>query len=198
MSSDIKQIQKIGLVSGAKVLSIFESIYPDILTRRCDKFSELVAELWTKCPKENPAINGSVFEGIIGCCLYRAGILPLFVQAKLAFIPNINFDFVAYSQVFGPIVLSAKTSLRERYKQADLEGMMMRQVHRKAKSYLLTLDEKEAKSVNQKISNGQVLGIDEVVLVNSNEFDELILKLQKIEMCIPQKVEIITGSRIIK
>ena len=76
----------------------------------------------------------------------------------MGFIPNIEFDFVAYSKEIGPIVLSAKTSLRERYKQADLEGMMMRQVHRRAKSYLLTLDKDEAMNVNSKIQEGKVLG----------------------------------------
>ena len=77
------------------------------------------------------------------------------------FVPNINFDFLLYSREYGPVVLSAKTSLRERYKQADLEGMMLRQVHRNAKTYLITLNSDEAKSVNSKISNGQVLGIEE-------------------------------------
>jgi hypothetical protein len=49
-----------------------------------------------------------------------------------------------------PICISAKTSLRERYKQADFEAIALKYVHRKALSFLVTLEENEAKSVKAK------------------------------------------------
>lgn len=111
--------------------------------------------------------------------------------------PNVEFDFTMYSKEYGPIVLSAKTSLRERYKQADLEGMMLRQVHRNAKTYLITLDENEANNVNKKIQNGQVLGINSVVTATSSKFDEVLKFLKTLHYIKPEKVEIISGHRII-
>ena len=71
-----------------------------------------------------------------------------------------------------------KTSLRERYKQADLESIALKYVHRKALSYLITLDEKEANGVKNKIVSGDVIGLDNVIVATNPEFDELILELK--------------------
>ncbi len=98
---------------------------------------------------------------------------------------------------FGPIIFSAKTSLRERYKQADLEGMMLRQVHRRSKSYLITLNELEANNVNEKIKNGQVLGLDSVIVASNESFDELIAKLKTYNYYKPEKIDILTSARLI-
>ena len=108
-----------------------------------------------------------------------------------------DFDFVLFSKNSGPVVISAKTTLRERYKQADLEGMMLRQVHRKSKSYLVTLSEQEAKSVNRKIDRGEVLGLDKVVLATNKSFDTLIDSLKRDEFYLPEKIDVVTSSKII-
>ena len=157
--------------------------------------------MWGRYPAGGkPVTNGNVFEGLLATILYLNKILPLYQQAKLAFVPNVEFDFVAYSIEFGPIVLSAKTSLRERYKQADLEGMMLRQVHRKAKSFLITLNVEEAKSVNQKIGDGKVLGLDRVVVATNSEFDELLeeLKTYSYEEPKPEPIIVSPMSKVIK
>jgi hypothetical protein len=114
-------------------------------------------------------------------------------------VPNVDFDFILYSKEYGPIVLSAKTSLRERYKQADLEDMMLRQVHnRNAKTYLITLNDSEAKNINTKIENGQLLGIDSVITATKPDFDKLLEDLSSLTFYKPKKVEIISGHRIIE
>ena len=191
-------LEKKQLVSGPKVLDIFDNLYGDILTIPYDSESVLMEELWSRYKPESPALNGYVFEGILAAIFYRSGILPLYVQAKLAFVPNVDFDFVAYTEEYGPIILSAKTSLRERYKQADLEGMMLRQVHRRAKSYLLTLHKKEAKSVNNKIKDGRVLGLDNVIVATDKKFDRLISELKTYSYFQPEKMDILTSTRLIK
>ena len=167
------------LISGDKVKEVFDKHFSDILTKEISKDSDFVSEMWERYPEGERGINGRVFEGLLATVLYGNKILPIYQQAKLAFVPNVQFDFVAYTGEFGPIVLSAKTKLRERYKQADLEGMMVRQVHRKTKSYLLTLDLlQEARRINKKIDEMQVLGIDRVVVAKNPEFDELIKELR--------------------
>ena len=126
------------LISGPAVKDIFDNYYEDILDLDITSPSKLMNELWSRYPNKIRSLNGKVFEALLATILYRSGIYPIYVEATLSFVPNVEFDFVAYCKECGPIILSAKTSLRERYKQADLEGMMVRQVHRKAKSYLIT------------------------------------------------------------
>ena len=192
-----EELKALGLISGDGISKIFNNIYSDILTYKYSSESSFVSDLWERYEAKSVSMNGAVFEGLLATILYRSGVIPLFVQAKLSFVPNVDFDFVAYSKEFGPVILSAKTSLRERYKQADLEGMMLRQVHRKSKSYLITLNEREATSVNAKIETGLVLGLDKVVVATDKAFDELVDELQKLNFYRPEKIEVLTSSRII-
>lgn len=193
-----ENLKKHNLVTGEKTLKIFDEIFPDIFDKGIEDPANLVGELWERYNNITPALNGSVFEGILATVFFRSGIFPLYVQAKLQWVPNIDFDFIAYSQEYGPIILSAKTSLRERYKQADLEGMMVRQVHRKSKSYLITMEEKEGATLSEKIDSGLVLGIDKVIIANHSSFNELIKDLKSYNYYEPGKVDIITSSRLIK
>ncbi|MCF6190568.1 MAG: hypothetical protein L3J51_08815 [Cocleimonas sp.] len=163
----------------------------------CSLTSQFVNELWSRYKPESPSLNGAVFEGILAAVFYRSAILPLYVQAKLLFVPNVDFDFVGYTKEYGPVILSAKTSLRERYKQADLEGMMLRQVHRRSKSFLITLNEVEAKSVNSKIKTGLVLGLDNVIVATNKEFDLLIKELKTYTYYKPEKMDVLTSTRLI-
>ena len=93
-----------------------------------------------------------------------------------------------YTTERGPICISAKTSLRERYKQADLEAIALKYVHRKSFSYLVTLDNKEAKSVKAKIKSGDVIGLDNVVVATSNDFNELVVELKNYKFSEPPTV----------
>ena len=195
ISDELKRLQ---LISGQKISEIFDDLYSDILTITYSSEASLINDLWVRYTPTNSALNGNVFEGILASVLYRSGILPLYVQAKLSYVPNVDFDFVAYTKEFGPIILSAKTSLRERYKQADLEGMMLRQVHRKSKSYLITLNVAEANSVNNKIENGLVLGLDDVIVATDEKFDKLIVELKTYHYYQPEKIDVLTSTRLIK
>jgi len=192
-----EQLKELNLISGKKLCTIFDRIFDDVLTLDYGKPSSFIDTMWERYENSEVSLNGSVFEGLLATVFYREGIVPLFVQAKLTFVPNIDFDFVAYSTQRGPIVISAKTSLRERYKQADLEGMMLRHVHRRSESYLITMHVAEAARVNAKIAIGQSLGIDKVVVANSIEFDGLIDHLKTYNYVIPDKVDVLTSSRVI-
>lgn len=192
-----EKLKKLEIISGKSICEQFDNLYQDILDTPLTSNSKFIANFWTRYSPITPSLNGAVFEGLLATLFYRLGIKPIYVQAKLAFVPNVDFDFVIYTKEYGPIILSAKTSLRERYKQADLEGMMVRQVHRRAKSYLITLNEKEAIGVNNKIASGQVLGIDKVILATSSDFDELVTELMGLTLIQPEKIEILTGSRLI-
>jgi len=199
--TEIQQLVKAGITPAEGVVfNKFNQIYENILSEKYESCAEYLTKLWQKysADKSNKNLNGKIFESLFATIFYREKICPLFVQAKIAFIPNINFDFVLYSKEHGPIALSLKTSLRERYKQADLEAVALKYVHRKAKCFLFTLDEKEANSVNKKIKNFDLLGIDEVCLATSKNFDEMISYFKSLKLLEPGKIKIITSQKVIK
>ena len=195
-------LKKLGIVkSKTKGYHVFmEHIAPDFMSNTMGP-SEYVRYCWNNyensCVERNNSLNGTIFELIIATLFVKEGILPLHLQAQVAFVPNVNFDAVLYTHENGPIGLSLKTSLRERYKQADLEAVALKYVHRKAENYLLTMDREEADSVSRKIATGAVLGLDKAVLASSDEFDSFVNNLKSKAFVSPGSVEIITASRII-
>lgn len=142
-------------------------------------------------------MNGKVFEYVLATLCIRENILPVYLSAKVAFVPNVVYDIMFYTSERGPICWSVKTSLRERYKQADLESIALKYVHRKALSYLITLDEKEANGVKNKIVSGDVIGLDNVIVATNPEFDELILELKEFVFSEPPTVKVIESNQII-
>lgn len=144
---------------------------------------------------KNASLNGSFFEIVIETLLYREGILPYYTQARAAFVPNVNYDILLYSKS-EPVSLSLKTSLRERYKQADLEAVALKYVHRKSRCYLLTIDKDEACRESSKIGAGDILGLDKIIYCYSEEFDTLILELKKRTFSESEKVDVIEGNLI--
>jgi len=161
--------------------------------------SEFIKISWQKIELNDDLTKnyrGTLFEYLIACCLYSKKILPFYRQAKIGFVPNATYDIVLYNSQGYPITLSIKTSLRERYKQADLEGLALKNVHRRAKNYLITLDEREYKGVKNKIEKGDVGGLDEAVLADTEEFDKLLTNLTKMTFIKADVVKVITGKVI--
>lgn len=190
----------IAIGEGKKAATIFDSLYPSFLRFSYSKPSEYIKKYWSayeKHPERNNNLNGKVFEYILATLFVREGIMPLYLSAKVAFVPNVIYDLMFYTSERGPICISAKTSLRERYKQADLEAIALKYVHRKALSYLLTLEENEAKSVKSKIKSGDVIGLDNVIVATSREFDELVAELKTYQATEPPTVKAITSNQII-
>ena len=153
----------------------------------------------TNCPKDErtQSLNGKIFETIIASCLYREGILPMFLQAKVTFVPNVDFDIVLFKEEKqSPIGISIKTSLRERYKQADLEAVALKYVHRNAENYLISLQSSEVDTVKQKQKDGSLLGLNSIIAADTSEFDDLISELKSMKFINPGEVPIITGTLI--
>jgi len=198
----MSRLHDLNIIStNGKSAELFEELFPKILENNYSSPSSFIKKNWAvykNDPTGNSNVNGAIFEYLLASIFYLEGIKPIFFQAQVVFVPNVNFDFLCYSKEFGPIVFSAKTSLRERYKQADLEAMALKNVHRKSKSYLITLNETEANSVNKKIASGDVIGIDEVIVASSFNFDELLRSMKEYSFIKPEKVDIITALRTIE
>lgn len=157
---------------------------------------EYIKKYWDALDKQaKPTLHGNVFEYIIYTLLYREKITPFYTQAKVAFVPNVNFDTLLYCQST-PVSLSLKTSLRERYKQADLEAIALKYVHRKSKCYLLTMDTKEANVQKAKILSGDIIGLDEIIDCNTTDINKLITDLKNIHFTTSKQIDIVQGNLI--
>ena len=194
-------LSKIGLIGeNAKTAEIFESLFENktFFDIEYDKPSDYVNIYWSEFKKYNYSnLNGEMFEVILRTLFVLENLLPMYIQAKVAFVPNVNYDSLFYSKECGPISISMKTSLRERYKQADLEAIALKYVHRKAKCFLLTLEEREAQSVKNKIKTGEVIGLDRVILCSKPEFDDLIEEIRQLSLTEAGTIEIIKCNQII-
>lgn len=199
MASILKQYKVV--CAPNKSSKLFESLFGDTSFLEIDYQtpSEYVNKYWAKYleVRESSTLNGKMFELIMATLFIREGLLPLYLQARVAFVPNIEFDSLLYSHECGPVAFSLKTSLRERYKQADLEAIALKYVHRKAKSYLLTLEEHECSVVNEKIRNGEVIGLNRAILCSNEEIDKLIEELKAYDFCLAGNIDIIESNQII-
>lgn len=144
----MNQLHHLGLARNtSQVAQIFAQVAPSWLTSQ-HKPSDYVGSTWAtyiaKFGRGNPNLNGKMFEVLLATVLVRERILPFYISVEVAFVPNVVYDLMLYDCAAGPICVSAKTSLRERYKQADLEAYALKSVHRRAKYYLVTLSHEEA------------------------------------------------------
>lgn len=198
----MSKLNQLGITVGkdGKANIIFDNLFLNFLDIEYDKPSEYISIYWEAYkihPEGNNNINGKIFEYILATLCVRENILPIYLSAKVAFVPNVVYDLMFYTAERGPICISAKTSLRERYKQADLEAIALKYVHRKALCYLVTLDASEAKKVKEKIKTGDVIGIDKVVVATSDEFNDLIDELKQYKFSDPPTVKVIESTQII-
>lgn len=195
-------LKQLGIVLGndTKAASVFESLHPDFRKITYERPSEYVSiywQLYEKKAEANNNLNGKIFEYILATLCIREGILPLYMSAKVAFVPNVVYDLMFYTTERGPICWSVKTSLRERYKQADLEAIALKYVHRKALNYLITLNAVEARNVKAKIKSGDVIGLDDVIVATQPEFDGMITQLKEFIFEEPPTVKVIESNQVI-
>lgn len=171
-----------------------EQIVNEILNNKGNDFRKLKPSLFvTKMYDEylknyvgNNTLNGSIFEEIILRCLLLNGISPIYTQVKMSFVPNVIFDIVIYNRQ-APVILSIKTSLRERWKQADLEAVALKYVYKNASAYLLNNSPKENETRKKDLYG--YIGLNNFIYVGSEEFDNLVERIKNAEIqsfeCIP-------------
>ncbi|MCE8158867.1 MAG: hypothetical protein I3270_00040 [Candidatus Moeniiplasma glomeromycotorum] len=187
-----------GINEKNKAVETYYKVFGKDWGERIKSPSEFIKLSWEKALNNELTRNdnGAIFEYLIIMCLYSKKILPFYIQAKISFVPNATYDIVLYNSENYPITLSIKTSLRERYKQADLEGLALKNVHRQAKNYLITLSAKEYGGVRKKIQEGDVAGLDKITLADSKEFDDLLTELSQMNFIKPETIEVIKGKII--
>lgn len=74
--------------------------------------------------------------------------------------------------------------------------MALRQVYRGARSILLTLSAAEGKRLQRQVGSGEVLGLDECIVIEDEKsrFDELIRELSTTEYVTAESIVPVTGK----
>ncbi|MDG6447981.1 hypothetical protein [Glaesserella parasuis] len=182
------------MAKGTKVTDIVKLMVHKYPINQKWKPNELISFYWNVYTSEfesNNSVNGGVFEQLLVLALLREKISPVYVQAELAFVPNVVLDIVLYNRKT-PITISAKTTLRERWKQADLEAMATKYVHREALCYVVTLSENEV--LARRKEENSYMGINDFVLAHTDEFNQLVEKLKQIQITESESIKIIQSD----
>ncbi|QKX95318.1 hypothetical protein [Candidatus Phytoplasma asteris] len=122
-------------------------------------------------------IRGKINEYLILLYFQNQGIIHLYPQAYLFFIPDIKFDLVLFTKNKRIIAFNFKTCLRDRYKQAMVEGQQLKKLDTRFEFYLLTNNEPETQRLNNKINQGKVQGINKVINLFSNSANNFLQNL---------------------
>ena len=160
--------------------------------------SQFIKQIWEKeLVNELPnSTRGALFEYLIAYCLSLNEILPFYTQVKVNLVVGAIYDIVLFDEKLSPIVLSIKTSLRERYKQAFLEARVLKDVYSSSKSYLLTLSGSEYKARKKENEQDSSPILDDVIAVDTEEFDNFLEKLKSAEFRKATKQQIITQGKL--
>lgn len=173
------------LDGGSQAAGIYKSVVAQVPYRsgREHRFIAEAYDTYSNRYVGEPSTNGLIFEYLVCETLSKSG-LPYYYQAELNHIPNATFDVLLYHPIT-PRVLTMKVSLRERYKQAALEGGALQQVYRSSEVYLVTMHSNEARLVSQKIRDGDCPGISRCILAKKPDFSKLIAELVQFNECDP-------------
>jgi hypothetical protein len=184
-------------VSGAA--KVLLKIQPDLDSVTYKTPASYISDVWKQVQKSkmSTSMNGVAFELLLACVFVQENLHPFYMSAEVQFVPNARFDLLFYTEEIGPVVISAKTSLRERYKQADLESLALRAVYRRSKTILVTLDSHEAKGVQEKIVSGDVTSLNACITATSKEFNDLIDELHTYKMIQAPTLPIVRSGRLI-
>jgi len=197
MSAWLDKVEEVGATGATKkiLLSIQESYDEDSLEPHKN-----IAKCWSEVNLQSPnnATRGSVFESLIGLVLLDFGCRPFFRQGQLQLVNNANFDFLLWAKPNSPITISAKTSLRERYKQADLESFAIKSVYRRSENFLVTLHSNELEVRLRKMKSGEEFSsLDQMIAADKPEFDNFVHDLAQKSFDVPQPFDPIKSGLLI-
>lgn len=139
------------------------------------EYERYVSELAQREGKQTESyksLNGGVFQALIEAVLLARGVRPFYSQARMTFIAVAIYDIIVYTRDRGPINLSLKTTIRERWKQADLEGAALKNVHKRSRVYVVNNSPGETRVRREDLHN--CIAIDDYIVCSDSAFDRLI------------------------
>jgi hypothetical protein len=172
-----------------KATAVLQRLQPHLADAAATSPSAYLQQVWQAVESLDidRSTRGTVFELLIGTILVARGIAPIYLQAEVRYVNNARFDLLLWESGERPISLSLKTSLRERYKQADMEAWALKSVHRGALNYLITLDHEAVQGRLRRIkAREEYSAIDEWIVATGTEFDRLVERLRSMTFAEPK------------
>ena len=123
----------------------------------------------------NNTYNGQAFSIIITYLISREGI-EIYAMDEEIGVPFVKPDIVLKKRDQQMIFLSLKTSLRERWKQADWEAIKFKRKYKNTLCYLLSNNFSEVKNIKKYL---QWLDLDNIYNTSEHDFRILFDELKK-------------------
>ena len=150
-----------------------------------------------KSPQSIASMGGNWLEYATLVALKHQGLTPAYWQAEFTAVPNNFNDVMVWSKEHSPVIISCKTSLRERYKQADLEAVALRAHFPNAKLFLLTLDadKKHLARIRKKIAQKELLALQAIYA--EDNVNELFTFLKTLTLTEPD-AKILRSGKVVR
>ena len=123
--------------------------------------SRFMESAYAKFSTGVPRHNGKLFEGLFLAILGRSGVSHVILDAEYSCLPYSTIDVAIYNAKNSPALISLKSSLRERWKQSDLEFSRIKSLNPRAVCAIATLE--DAGMPLRLLEENRLLGSDFIV-----------------------------------
>ena len=145
---------------------IYDEVFPFIKRDSSTTPSLLIHRGYNELANRNGNRNGDIFEALFLAGLIASGVRHILLGVSYSALPYSSIDAVIYTRNSGVVMISLKSSLRERWKQNDLEFGVVKHTQPRAFCALATMDSKGCRHPIGLLEEGKLLGLDLVVDCN--------------------------------
>jgi hypothetical protein len=135
-------------------------------------YSRFMSAFWDEASTHGQT-SGALFELMVASCLYDARVGTFYRHANLQGSPKVETDLLVWTREGKPWCIQMTSTLRERYRLADLQAFRVKASYQNAAFFLLTMDQFDT----AKRSKKDFESLDELVYCGSAAFDSLIAQL---------------------
>ena len=138
-------------------------------------FGDYIQEVWNGA-KRLGIDSGTLFEMLIASVFIGGNFFPFYRRGELASARKIESDFLFWDETSkAPICIELTSTLRERYKLADLQAFKVKAKYPGAKFFQLTMDYKDA----SRRSSEDFESLDGLIFAGSSEIEQVFRVLEQ-------------------
>lgn len=165
------------------------AVEPDLEVRSDLSPSDFVSRVWefnqsARAVEAFGALSGqasgNLAQTLLIAALVRSGVGPLLVDVTMDAVPSHTLDVVIATERFGLITVASNSQLKERWKTENLAAYALKQTYSTARSFVFTLDERDALKLRTRIACGEVKYLDGVLFGLSADLDDFVSWLHSI------------------
>lgn len=152
-------------------------------------YGDYIQEIWNNAKRlgiANGPQSGPLFEMVVASVFIGAGLVPFYQKAELKAAKKIESDFLFWDEASqSPVCLELTSTLRERYKLADLQAFKVKANFPKAKFFQLTMDYKDA----ARRSSDDFESLDGLIFAGSSEIEKVLDAVKQLSLGIKAPLE---------